>query len=61
MTDTAVVVMADQTCQQVLPDNFEDASLLVVCLDQGSVGAAGMAFAIHQLGLMLSCRFVKFH
>ena len=53
MTDTAVVVIANQSCQQVLSDNFEDASLLVVCLDQGSIGAAGMAFAIRKLCLML--------
>lgn len=60
-TDTAVIVGADGTSQQVLPDDFQDADLLVVCLDQGSIGAAGMAFAINQLGLTMSCRFDKFH
>ena len=60
MTDIAIVGRADQTFQQVLPDDFEDAALLVVCLDQGSIGAAGMAFAINQLGLMLSWWFGKF-
>jgi hypothetical protein len=60
-TDTAVIVTADQTCEQVLPNDFANSLLLVVSLDQGSIGAAGMSFAIHQQALMVVARFDKFH
>ena len=61
MTDVAVIVGADKSFRQVLPDAVVDSLLLVVSLDQGSIGAAGMAFAINKLQLMLSTKFDKFH
>jgi len=51
----------DGGIKQVLPDDFVDAPLLVLSLDQGSIGAAGVAYAINELDMMLSCRFDKFH
>ncbi|CAE8673040.1 unnamed protein product, partial [Polarella glacialis] len=54
-------VQGDEALKQVLPDDFVDVSLLVSFLDQGNIGAAGMAFAINELGMMMSCRFDKFH
>jgi hypothetical protein len=47
--------------RQVLPDDLLDVPLLVTSLDQGSIGAAGMAYAINELGMMMSCRFDKIH
>ena len=38
VTDTAVIVGTDGTFRQVLPDDFQDADLLVLGLDQGSIG-----------------------
>ena len=61
MTDIAVIIKADQTFVQVLPDGFADSLLLLVNLDQGSIGAAGMAFGIHHKELMAVVRFDKFH
>jgi hypothetical protein len=53
MTDVAVIVGADKSFRQVLPAALVDSKLLVVGLDQGSIGAAGMAFGINKLKLML--------
>lgn len=61
MTDTALIVKADKSVQRVLPDTVVSSMLLVVGLDQGSIGAAGMAFAINKLKLMLLAKFDKFH
>ena len=61
VTSVAAIVSPNQPLQRVLPEDFQDSALLVVGLDQGSIGAAGMAFAINKLGLSLSCRFDKFH
>ena len=60
-TDAAVIVKAGQTFEQVLPNDFTNSLLLVVNLDQGSIGEAGMAFAIHHKALMVWARFDKFH
>ena len=56
MTDTTGIVKADRTLLQGLPDDFADADLLAVQLDQSNIGADGMAFTIFLLALMDFCQ-----
>ena len=58
--DTAMIVR-DGVAMKVLPDGLIDVPLLVVGLDQGSIGAAGMAFAINDNDSMMHVKFDKFH
>lgn len=46
---------------QVVPDDLQDAPLLVACLDQGSIGAAGMWFAAFAMQSLVFPAFDKFH
>lgn len=46
---------------KVLPTGLLDVPLLVVMLDQGSIGAAGMAFAIYFMQKMIHAKFDKIH
>ncbi len=48
------------TMTQALPDDLEEVSLLVLGLDQGSIGSAGIAYANH-LCAMIHCKFDKLH
>ncbi len=48
------------TTTQALPDDIEDVSLLVLGLDQGSIGTSGAAYMDH-VGSMVHCKFDKFH
>lgn len=59
-TDTALIVR-DGVAVNVLPEGLNDVPLLVVGLDQGSIGAAGMAFAINVNDSMMHVKFDKFH
>ena len=61
MTDVAMVVRSDRSTQQVLPKGFEESLLLVVALDQGAIGVAGIAYGINKMKLMLAVKFDKFH
>ena len=61
MTDVAMVVRSDRSTQQVLPKGFEESLLLVVALDQGAIGVAGMAYGINKMKLMLAVKFDKLH
>ena len=45
---------------RLLPDSFEDAQLLVLGIDEGSIGCAGDAYATH-IGALIHCRYDKFH
>ena len=58
--DTALIVR-DTVVMNVLPAGLSDVPLLVVGLDQGSIGAAGMAYAIHENDSMSHDKFDKFH
>jgi hypothetical protein len=44
----------------VLPVHFKDAQMLILCLDQGSVGTAGVAFSNHEAA-MIHVHWDKFH
>lgn len=46
---------------RVLPDNFDKAKLLVLMLDQGSIGTSGCAFAMYELGKLIYPKFDKIH
>ena len=56
-----LVNVGSRTATQVLPDNLQDAPLLVACLDQGSIGAAGMSFAEYAMGALVFPAYDKFH
>jgi hypothetical protein len=45
----------------MLPFGMEPPRLLVLGLDQGSIGTAGLAFAGSKMGLCIHGRFCKFH
>jgi hypothetical protein len=59
--DTALILGSNGTVRQVLPAGLETVPLLVTGLDQGSVGSAGMAYAINELGCCMHAKFDKFH
>ena len=44
-----------------MPDAFEDAALLCIRLDQGSIGGAGMAYCTQELKLRVHSIWDKFH
>ena len=46
---------------RVLPPGLEDVKLLVLQLDQGSIGAAGVAYLENYLGWMVIAKFDKIH
>ena len=48
------------TMKQVIPCDLEDVPLLVLLLDQGSIGAAGVGFTDH-LGKLVLVKFEKIH
>ena len=50
MTDTVVIAKAAQTCEQLLPHDFADSRLLVVTLDQGSIGVDGTVATANSKG-----------
>ena len=56
-----LVNVADKQLTAVLGEGLEEFPLLVAGLDQGSVGAAGMAFAEYQMQAMVWTNFDKFH
>ena len=45
---------------RLLPDCFEDAQLLVLGIDEGSIGCAGHAYSTKN-GALIHCRYDKFH
>ena len=45
---------------RLLPDSFEDAQLLVLGIDEGSIGCAGDAYATN-IRALIHCRYDKFH
>ena len=60
--DTACLVDREsKTSRPVLPPGFDIALLLVLMLDQGSIGTAGCAFAIFQMGKLIFPKFDKIH
>ena len=60
-TTAMLVHTAAGAATPCLPAPLEVGPLLVVGLDQGSIGAAGMAFASNALGMMIHVKFDKFH
>lgn len=46
---------------RVLPPDLHDCKLLLLQLDQGSIGAAGVAFAEYGDGRMITAKFDKIH
>ena len=59
--DTAVMVdVESQRCIRVLPQDLHDVPLLVLVMDQGSVGAAQYGFSKH-LRMMLYTRWDELH
>ena len=62
-TQALLVDTAAKTVTPALPAGLEaaDVPLLVVSLDQGSVGAAGMAFLEYEMGLLVHTSYDKFH
>ena len=55
--------LTDNSVTRVLPPSLDigDAPLLNVALDQGSVGASGMAFLESERGLLVITCYDKFH
>ncbi len=45
---------------KLLPHSVEDVAMLVLTLDQGSIGTAGIAYASH-MGAMVHAKFDKYH
>jgi hypothetical protein len=45
---------------RLMPDWFEDAQLLVLGIDEGSIGCAGDAYSTN-IGALIHCRYDKFH
>ena len=52
---------ATQTSVQMLPDDLVDVPLLVLGLDQGSIGTAGQAYAEEVMQSMVHTKYDKFH
>ena len=46
---------------RMLPPDMEEAHLLVLGLDQGSIGMAGQAFVEHEVGALVHTKWDKFH
>ena len=55
-----VVNTAEQRKREALPDSIQDVPLLVLGLDQGSIGCCGVAYAIHCQKL-IHAKFDKYH
>ena len=63
VTDNIALIhnVATGATRLVLPGNVDNVPILTVGLDQGSVGAAGVAFTQHHLQALVHCRFDKLH
>ena len=59
--DEALILGSDGSSRRVLPPGLETIPLLVTQLDQGSIGSAGMAYAINELQCCMHAKFDKFH
>ena len=60
-TDEALILGSNGLARRVLPAGLETVPLLVTGLDQGSIGSAGMAYAINELQCCTHAKFDKFH
>ena len=60
-TDEALIWTSNGSARRVLPAGLETIPLLVAGLDQGSIGSAGMAYAINELQCCMHTKFDKFH
>ena len=59
--DEALILGSNGSVRQVLPAGLKTIPLLVTGLDQGSIGSAGMAYAINELQCCMHAKFDKFH